>query len=118
MKSLAIALLILAALASSCSHLSSSVIRARTGATLTEDERHRLYSAALAASETPLESELFKNVCRKIGIFDDDGKPNNDYMAFVARHVEWAMKPENKQFTSQIDSIEKARGYLTQHLPN
>lgn len=34
------------------------------------DEKHRLYSAALAASESPLDTDLFKDVCKKIEIFD------------------------------------------------
>jgi hypothetical protein len=60
---------------------SSSGTSARVGtAGLTEDEKHRLYAAALTASEFPLENETFKEVCRKIGIFDADGKQNDNYM--------------------------------------
>jgi hypothetical protein len=89
----------------------------RSAAALTEDEKHRLYSAALAAGESPLESELFKDVCRKIGIFDAQGKPNDNYMSFVSAHVEWAMKAQTEQFKTEINSREKAREYLSKHLP-
>jgi hypothetical protein len=90
----------------------------RTGAArLTEDERHRLYSAALAASESPLDSQIFKEVCRKIGIFDVNDKPNEEYMAFVARHIDWSMKAENGQFRSELDTKERARQYINLHLP-
>ena len=89
----------------------------RSAATLTDDEKHRLYTAALAASETPLESELFKQVCRKIGIFDAEGKPNHNYMAFVAQHIDWAMRPENGLFRREIDTKEEAIAYLNKHSP-
>ena len=84
--------------------------------TLSEDEKHRLYSAALAATEAPLESELFKDVCRRIGIFDAGGAPNDSYVSFVSAHVDWAMKAENEQFKREINSREKAREYISQHL--
>jgi hypothetical protein len=84
---------------------------------LSEDDRHRLYSAALAASESPLESETFKEVCKKIGIFDAHGNPNDNYMGFVAAHLEWAMKTETEQFKREIKTKEKAREYVSKHLP-
>jgi hypothetical protein len=89
----------------------------RNASDLSESERHQLYSAALAATETPLESDVFKDVCRKIGIFDPEGKPNSNYMTFVSLHVDWAMKAENELFRAQINSREKAREYLSRHLP-
>ena len=84
---------------------------------LSPDERHRLYSAALASSDSPMETDSFKDVCRKLGIFDSHGRPNNDYMSFVSAHVDWALKSENEQFRAQINSREKARDYIAQHLP-
>jgi hypothetical protein len=83
----------------------------------TEDQKHRLYSAALAASESPLESETFKDVCRKIGIVDSHGNPNDSYMAFVKAHIEWAMRTENEPFKREINTKDKARDYLGKHLP-
>ncbi|HEX6188074.1 MAG TPA: hypothetical protein VFZ40_08330 [Pyrinomonadaceae bacterium] len=83
---------------------------------LSEDEKHRIYAAALAASDSPLETEAFKAACRKIGIFDANGKPNDDYMAFVSEHVNWGTKSETDQFRREIDSKEKAREYIRKHL--
>jgi len=85
--------------------------------TLTDDEKHRLYSAALAVSESPLDSEVFKEVGRKIGIFDATGQPNEHYMAFVAQHVNWGTNPGNAQFFRKINTREKAREYINQRLP-
>jgi hypothetical protein len=87
------------------------------GTRLTEDEKHRLYTAALAAGESPLDTDLFKDVCRKIGIFDADGVPNDNYMPFVSAHVDWAMKPETDQIRREIDTKEKAKDYVARHLP-
>ena len=81
-----------------------------------EEEKHKIYTAALAADESPLDSALFKEVCKKIGIFDAEGKPNDKYMVFVAEHVEWAMKPELELFRSEINTKEKAREYVNRQL--
>ncbi|MEP6708429.1 MAG: hypothetical protein ABJC05_12960, partial [Pyrinomonadaceae bacterium] len=87
------------------------------GARLTDDEKHRLYSAALSASESPLDSDVFKNVCKKIGIFDAGGSPTDNYMGFVTAHVEWAVKSETEQFKRDINTKEKAREYIEKYLP-
>jgi hypothetical protein len=83
---------------------------------LNEDEKHRLYSAALAASESPLDTETFKRVCREIGIVDAQGQANDQYMAFMSAHVNWGMKPETEQFRQEINTQQKAREYISQHL--
>ncbi|HJZ82032.1 MAG TPA: hypothetical protein VKD91_16860 [Pyrinomonadaceae bacterium] len=82
---------------------------------LSEDEKHRLYAAALSASDAPLESDLFKDVCRKIDIFDASGKPNQKYMGFVSEHIHWSMEPEHEGFWAEINTREKARQYVTRH---
>ena len=81
----------------------------------TEEQRHRLYAAALAASESPLESETFREVCKKIGIFDAHSNQNGNYGRFVTAHLEWAMKTETEQFKREINTQEKARQYLIKH---
>jgi MFS superfamily sulfate permease-like transporter len=92
---------------------SSRGTSARVGTVdLTEDEKHRLYAAALAASEFPLESKTFKEVCKKIGIFDAHGNQSDNYMRFVTAHLERAMKTETEQFKREINTREKAREYL------
>jgi hypothetical protein len=88
-----------------------------SSASLSQEEKHRLYSAALAASDFPLDTALFKEVCKKIGIFDADGKANDNYMAFVQEHVAWGIKTETNQFRSEINTKEKAQGYVLKHLP-
>jgi hypothetical protein len=106
---------------SACSRRDSRVSAANADETLdrssiNEDEKHRLYTAALAVSESPLDTELFSKVCKKIGIYDVNGKSTDKYMSFVQAHVDWVTKPENEQFRAEINSKEKARHYLTVHL--
>ncbi len=80
-------------------------------------ERHRRCTAVLAASESPLDTDIFKDVCKEIGIYDADGNPNDKYMTFVAAHVDWGTKPETEQFRPEISTQEKARDYINKHLP-
>jgi hypothetical protein len=121
MKSL-LAMILIAIMFSSCSSGNSKTATAtsadpRTGTvSFTNDEKHRLYSAALAASESPLDTDLFKDVCKKIGVFDSDGTPNDNYMAFVSEHVDWGMKSQTDEFRREIDSKDKAREYIRKHL--
>lgn len=96
---------------------SSTGTPASVGRAFTEDQKHRLYAAALAASEFPLESETFRKVCRKIGIFDDHGNQNDKYLGFVSAHLEWARKAETDAFKREINTREKAREYINKYLP-
>ena len=111
-------LLVLALIALLFSGCGSARPTAARGAAnrLPDDERHRLYSAALAASESPLDSDLFKGVCREIGIFNAEGRPNDQYMAFVSQHVNWSVRSEAEAFRREINSKEKATKYIAQHL--
>jgi hypothetical protein len=101
---------------SACSSVGSRP-RTETGAgRLSDDQRHRLYAAALAASDSPMDTAMFGKVCRTIGIFDQDGKPNDRYMAFVSQHVAWGTNSETQEFRREINSKDKAREYIAQHL--
>ncbi len=115
-----LAIALLAFFASACSSGKSSAAASeadgQSAASLSHEEKHRLYTAALAASESPLDTDLFKEVCKKIGIFDAEGSPNDNYMAFVQEHVAWGMKTETSQFRLEINTKEKAQEYVTKHL--
>lgn len=99
-----------------CGSGSATGVR-KDAARLTQDERHQLYAAALAASDSPLDNDQFKDVCRKLEIFDASGKPNDKYTAFVSEHVNWTMKPENGQFKTEVNTKQKAHDYIIGHLP-
>ena len=112
-----LAIVLIALSLSACRSLGSVTSLRDDRVRLAEDEKHRLYTAALAESESPLDSDLFREVCKKIGIFNADGKPNDNYMTFVAAHVDWGMKAEIEQFRREINTREKAREYISKHLP-
>ena len=114
MKSFIVAMLIALSLAG-CSSKGSTATNAGASR-LSEDQKHRLYSAALAASDSPLDSQAFKNVCREIGIFDTHGRPNDQYMAFVSRHIAWSTNSETEEFRQEINSKDKATEYIKKHL--
>ena len=105
--------MIIVTLLTGCSSLNS---RADATRGFSDDQKHRLYSAALAASDSPMDTRSFAEVCRAIGIFDAQDKPNDHYIDFVSQHVAWASNHETEQFRQQISSKEKAREYIKQHI--
>ena len=111
----AIGLLGLSLLVSSCA-MNSATVRGGS-ASLTKDEKHRLYAAALAASDSPLDTQTFKRACQRIGVFDEEGQPNDKYIAFVTEHFEWSSNSQGDDFRGQISTREKAQAYIRSHLP-
>ncbi|MGQ0762031.1 MAG: hypothetical protein ACT4OT_08445 [Acidobacteriota bacterium] len=107
---------LVALLSSACSSVRSSSNTEKAAQRFTDDERHRLYAAALAASDSPMDTQMFGEVCRKIGIFDQNGKPNDRYMAFVSQHIAWGTNSETEEFRREINSKQKAGEYLAKHL--
>lgn len=78
---------------------------------LTYEEKHRLYTAALMAADSPLDSEVFKQACKRIGIMDANDNLNGNYMEFVREHVDWGLKVETEQFRREINTKAKAEEY-------
>lgn len=91
---------------------------ARSAAPLTENEKHQLYAAALVATDSQLQTELFQKVCQQIGIMNADGIPNENYIKFVSEErLQWMMKPEAEEFKRTINTRAKAQEYLKERLP-
>jgi hypothetical protein len=107
---------LVASLPVACSSLVSRADKSDGSRHFSDDQKHRLYSAALAASDSPMDTKAFADVCRTIGIFDIKGKPNDQYIVFVSQHVEWANRIETEEFRREIDSKEKARAYIAKYL--
>src|SRR2546425_13319467 len=64
--------------------------KAHLAISLTEDEKHRLYAAALVATDSQLQTELYQKVCQKIGIMNADSIPNDNYTRFVSEErLQW-----------------------------
>lgn len=103
-------------LSSACSSIGSRAHTEKAAHRFTDDEQHRLYAAALAASDSPMDTETFRNVCRTIGIFDRDGKPNDRYMTFISQHIAWGTNSGTEEFRQEINSKDKATEYIKKHL--
>ena len=109
-------ILVAASLALSLSACGAGARNGKVTSRLNDAEKHRLYAAALAASDSPLESQMFKRACESIGVFDQGGQPNDSYMSFVTKHVAWSTSPQAEDFRRQINTKEKAMAYVDEHL--
>ena len=77
---------------------------------MSDDDKHKLYQAAGMTGD----AELIRRVSIKIGLMGEDYTPGENSQSFVFDHAEWALK--NTDFINSINTPEKARAYLNQHL--
>jgi hypothetical protein len=77
---------------------------------MSDDDKHKLFQAAAITGDT----ELQRRVWVKIGIVEDDYTPGPKYEEFVGSHVAWAAR--NYQWVAAMNSEEKARAYVNEHL--
>ena len=89
---------------------SSSPSSSSSAGTYTEDEKHKLFQAAAMTGDTQLQ----RRVWVKIGIMNEDYSEGEKFSQFGAEHVAWAVR--NYQWMSTMDSEEKARAYVNEHL--
>jgi hypothetical protein len=81
-----------------------------SSSSLSDDDKHKLYYAAGVTGDL----ELIRRVSVKIGIMDEDFTPGQNYDEFVRDSGPWAMR--NTDFVLSINTPEKARAYLNEHL--
>jgi hypothetical protein len=74
---------------------------------MSESDKHKLYQAAGITKD----SALIIQVMRKVGLGDGTGA---DHQQFIKDHMAWAMK--NTEFIRSINSPEKARAYVNEHI--
>lgn len=80
-------------------------------ASMPEDDKHKLYQAAMMTGD----AELGKRVSIKLGLLNDDNTPTEYYEQFITGHIEWA--PRNLKFIQSISMADKARAYVDANLP-
>jgi hypothetical protein len=90
---------------------SSSSSSSTTADSLSEDEKHKLYYAANVTGDV----ELIRRVNVKLGIMDEDFTPGEKYEQFARDHIAWAGR--NYEFVFSVNTPEKARDYVNEHLP-
>jgi hypothetical protein len=83
-----------------------------SASSLSEDDKHKLFQAAAITGD----AELQRRVWVKLDLLDDDFSQGNKFAEFAAAHVGWAIR--NYQWVGSMDSPEKARAYINEHLPN
>lgn len=83
-----------------------------SSSSLSDDDKHKLYQAAAVTADF----ELQRRVWVKIGILDEDFSQGDKFTAFAAEHVAWAIR--NYQWVGTMDSADKGRAYINEHLPN
>jgi hypothetical protein len=77
---------------------------------LSEENRHRLFQAASTTSD----QDMIKRVNRKLGLVDANDVPNERYAGFLKDHLTWIFS--NTDWLKSIDTPEKARAYVNQHI--
>jgi len=81
-----------------------------SSSSMSDDDKHKLYHAAGMTGE----AELVRRVSIKLGIIEEDFTPGDNYQAFVAEHVNWAIR--NTDFITSVNTPEKARAYVNAHI--
>jgi hypothetical protein len=89
---------------------SNSNSSSTSSSSMSDDDKHRLYQAAGMTGE----AELVRRVSVKLGIIEEDFTPGDNYQAFVAEHVNWAIR--NTDFITSVNTPEKARAYVNAHI--
>jgi hypothetical protein len=81
-----------------------------SSSSLSDDDKHKLFQAAGMTRD----NELLKRVMLKLGFLTADNSVSDDYAPFVKGHVEWGIK--NYRFIQSLDTVEKARAYVDEHM--
>lgn len=82
-----------------------------SSSSLSDDEKHKLYQAASMTGD----AEMLRRVSVKLGLFNEDFTPGDDYVGFIKDHVVWGIR--NAEFIQSLDSKEKAVDYVNEHFP-
>ena len=91
---------------------SSSSSSSSSASSMTDDDKHKLYQAALMTAD----AELLRRVEVKLGLREEDFTLGDNYQAFVTEHVSWAIR--NTDFASEVNTPEKARDYVNRNIPD
>ena len=92
------------------SNSSNSNSSSSSTSSMSDDDKHKLYQAAGMTGD----AELIRRVSIKIGLMGEDYTPGDNYQSFVSEHFEWATR--NTDFITSINTPEKARAYINQHM--
>jgi hypothetical protein len=77
---------------------------------LSDDDKHKLYYAAGMTGD----GEIVRRVSVRLGLTDEDFTPGANYEKFVQEHIGWVLR--NTDFIQTVNTPEKARAYVNEHL--
>ncbi len=81
-------------------------------ASMSDDDKHKLFEAASAAQNFEIKMEVQK----KLGLTDSEGKkPTAAFQPFLQAHNEWLVK--NASFKAEYADQNKAKEYVNSHMP-
>ena len=78
-----------------------------SSSSMSDDDKHKLFQAAGITKD----NDLILKVIKKIGFGSGTG---TDYQDFIKAHFPWAMK--NLEFIRSVNTPEKARAYVDEHM--
>ena len=90
---------------------SSSSSSSSSASSLSDDDKHKLYHAALMTGD----QQLIQRVSVKMGLLNEDFTPGAKWEEFVTDHVGWVLR--NSSFIQSINTEEKAREYINNNFP-
>ncbi len=91
---------------------SSSSSSSTTASSLSDDDKHKLYHAALMTGD----QQLIQRVSVKMGLLNDDFTPGDKWEQFITDHVGWVLR--NASFIKSVNTEEKAREYVNNNIPD
>jgi hypothetical protein len=89
----------------------SSTSPSTSATSLSEDDKHKLYQAALMTGD----DELLRRVSVKLGLMNEDYTHGDKYEQFVTDHAGWVIR--NLRFISSLRTPEQARAYVDANFP-
>lgn len=89
------------------SNANSNSDSSSSSSSMSDDDKHKLFQAAGVTKD----NDLILRVLRKIGFPNGTG---DDYSQFIKDHFPWAMK--NLEFIQSVNTPEKARAYVDEHI--
>jgi len=82
----------------------------RVSTSMSDDDRQKLFYAANMTSDF----DLIHRVNVKLGLMHEDNSPTDEYADFVKDQITWALR--NTDFIQSINTAEKARAYVNEHI--
>ena len=91
---------------------SNSNSSSTSNSTLSKDDQHKLYYAAGLTGD----SELIRRVLVKLDVLEEDFSEGAKFQAFSEEHTSWMIN--NLDFVQTVNTPEKARAYVNEHISN